>query len=411
MCANRRYFDSPAAMKDCMEITTGVVLAAGEGTRLRPMTANRPKTMLPAADRPILEHVLDVLVECGIERLCLVVGYRRERIQEHFGHSYRDVPITYVHQTKQLGSAHALLQAETELDGPVLVLNGDRAIDERIVEDVLTEFDGTPTLAVLEHPTPTEYGAVEVTNGLVSKFVEKPDANDFRLINAGVYAFDPSVFDAISRTERRDGELQLSDVIVTLMNDGDVKAVQADGLWVDATYPWDLLYLMRELLRRGRISHPEGDRDIWIAESARIHPAATLQPPVAIGEDSEVAAGAVLGPNVAVGYNATIGSNTTLRNVLLDSDCRIEAGTTLLDCVVGETTTIGAGTVAPGGPGDVRVGATVFEDQRLGAVIADRVSVGGGVTFDPGTLVGANVTIGSGVYVDGTIDDDTEVVR
>ena len=394
-----------------MEITTGVVLAAGEGTRLRPMTANRPKPMLPAAGRPILEHVLDVLVECGIEKLCLVVGYRRERIQEYFGHSYRDTPITYVHQAKQLGSAHALQQVEGEIEGPMLVLNGDRVIDERIIEDVLASFDDSPTLSALEHPTPAEYGAVEVSDDRVVAFAEKPETDDFRLINAGVYAFGPSVFDAIARTDRRAGELRLSDVIGTLMDEGTVKGVRTDGLWVDATYPWDLLFLTRELLRRGRVTQPEGESDVWVAESARIHPDATLQPPVVVGTDSEVAAGAVLGPNVAVGYNATIGANTTLRDVLLDSDCRIEAGTTLLDCVVGEMADIGAGTVAPGGPGDVRVGDTVFEDQQLGAVLADRASVGGGVTFASGTLVGANVDIGPGVYASGTIDDDTEVVR
>lgn len=394
-----------------MQITTGVVLAAGEGTRLRPMTANRPKTMLRAADRPILEHVLDVLVECGIERLCLVVGYRRERVQEHFGHEYREVPITYVHQRKQLGSAHALRRAEAAVEGPMLVLNGDRVIDERIVGDVLAEFDGTPTLAVLEHPTPGEYGAVRVSDGLLDEFVEKPDIDDFRLINAGVYAFEASVFNAIDRTDRRGGEHRMSDVIGTLMGDGDVTAVETDGLWADATYPWDLLFLMRELFRRGRVSDPAGDDGVWVAENARIHSDATLQPPVVVGPDSEVAAGAVLGPNVAVGYNGTIGSNATLENTLLDGDCRVGAGTTMIDCVVGEGAEIGAGSVSPGGPGDVRVGDTVFEGQRLGAVIADRVTVGGGVTFAPGTLVGANVRIGSGVHARGTIDDDTEVVR
>jgi glucose-1-phosphate thymidylyltransferase len=394
-----------------MEITTGVVLAAGEGTRLRPMTANRPKPMLPAAGRPILEHVLDVLVDCGLEEICLVVGYRRERIQEHFGHSYRGAPITYVHQGKQLGSAHALQQADGEAEGPMLVLNGDRVIDERIVDDVLDGFEGAPTLSVLEHPTPSEYGVVEVSGDRLVEFVEKPEAGDFRLINAGVYAFGSSVFEAIARTERRAGELRLSDVIGTLMDDGTVNAVRTDGLWADATYPWDLLFLTRELLRRGRVTHPERDSGVRVAESARVHPDATLQPPVVVGADSEVAAGAVLGPNVAVGYNATIGANATLRDVLLDSDCRIEAGTTLLDCVVGEAVDIGAGTVAPGGPGDVRVGETVFEDQQLGAVLADRASIGGGVTLAPGTLVGANVDIAPGVYASGTIDDGAEVVR
>ncbi|TKR28063.1 sugar phosphate nucleotidyltransferase [Natronomonas salsuginis] len=394
-----------------MAITTGIVLAAGEGTRLRPLTVNRPKTMLPAADRPILEHVLDVLVECGIERLCLVVGYRRERVQEYFGHSYRGVPITYVHQRKQLGSAHALGTAADAVEGPVLVLNGDRVIEERIVDDVLDGFDGDPTLAVLEHSTPSEYGAVRIEGERLTEFVEKPNSDDFRLINAGVYAFDSSVFDAIDRTPRHEGELTLPDVIEALMHDGTVHAVTTDGLWVDATYPWDLLYLMRELLSRGLVSQPKVDAQVWVAESARVHPDATLQGPVVVGPDSEIGAGAVLGPNVAVGRNATVGANATLRDVLLDGDCRIEAGATLLDCVAGETATVGAGTVVPGGPGDVRVGDTVFENQRLGAVLADRVSVGGGVTFSPGTLVGAGVDIAPGVYATGTIADGTEVVR
>ncbi|MBO4249570.1 nucleotidyltransferase family protein, partial [Halomicrobium sp. IBSBa] len=105
-----------------MHIDTAVVLAAGEGTRLRPLTRNRPKPMLPAANRPILEHVFDALVEAGIEKLVAVVGYKRDRVQDHFGPTYRGVPISYVSQTKQLGSGHALLQARSAVDGPVLVM-------------------------------------------------------------------------------------------------------------------------------------------------------------------------------------------------------------------------------------------------------------------------------------------------
>ncbi|MFQ3318085.1 MAG: UDP-N-acetylglucosamine diphosphorylase/glucosamine-1-phosphate N-acetyltransferase [Natronomonas sp.] len=394
-----------------MDVSTGIVLAAGEGTRLRPLTHNRPKTMLPAADRPILEHVLDVLVECGLDRICLVVGYQRQRVQEHFGDDYRDVPITYVHQEKQLGSGHALQQAADAVEGAVLVLNGDRVIDEQIVADVLSDFDGTPTLAALEHPAPTEYGAVRVEDNELVDIVEKPEEDTFSLINAGIYAFPASIFDAIDRTPRRSGELPLPDVIGTLLEEGEVRAVKTDGLWVDATYPWDLLYLMRELLARGRVGEPNQNGNVWVADSARVHPDATLQGPVVIGPDTEIAASAVIGPNVAVGRNATIGANVTLRNTLLDTDCRIEPGATVLDCVAGQSVSIGAGTVVPGGPGDVRVGDTVFEDQGLGAVLADRATVGSSISFDAGTLVGAATRIHDGVHVSGTVDNDVEVVR
>ncbi|MEF8915654.1 bifunctional sugar-1-phosphate nucleotidylyltransferase/acetyltransferase [Natronomonas sp.] len=395
-----------------MNVSTGVVLAAGEGTRLRPLTHNRPKTMLPAADRPILEHVLDVLVEAGIERLCLVVGYQRERVQEHFGHAYRDVPISYVHQEKQLGSGHALQQADGDIEGPVLVLNGDRVIDRKIVDDTLDTFDGRPTVAVLEHPTPSEYGAVEVDGDRLVELVEKPESEEYRLINAGVYAFDTDVFDAIERTPRREGELQLPDVIGTLMDDGEVRAATTDGLWIDATYPWDLLYLTRKLLAEGRVGLPEQDEEsVWIADSALVHEDATLQGPVVVGPDAEIAAGAVLGPNVVVGRNATVGANATVEDALLDADTRVGAGSTLVDCVAGQSVTVGAGTVVPGGPADVRVGTSVFETQRLGAVLADRATIGGGVTVAPGTLVGADATVGDGATISGWIENGVEVVR
>ena len=396
-----------------MEITTGIVLAAGEGTRLRPLTANRPNAMLPAAGRPILEHVLDALVDNGIESVHLVVGYRRERIQEHFGHSYRGVPLTYVLQEKQLGSGHALGCAREGVEGPAIVLNGDRIVDESVVRDVLAGFDGGPALAVLEHPQPTRYGAVRVDDGRLTELVEKPDDDGFRFINAGVYALGPSVFDAIDRTPSRGGELQVPDVLGTMMDDGAVRAIRTDGLWVDATYPWDLLALTRELLVDGRSPVPESGAGsgVRVAESARVHPDATLQAPIVVGADTEVGAGAVLGPNVAVGRNVTVGANATLRDAVVDGDCRIDAGVTALDTVLGERVSVGAGTVVPGGPGDVRVGDTVYEGQPLGAVVADRTSVGGGVTFAPGTLVGANVKLGAGVHADGTIADGTEVVR
>ncbi|CAI49284.1 sugar nucleotidyltransferase [Natronomonas pharaonis DSM 2160] len=396
-----------------MDISTGVVLAAGEGTRLRPLTRTRPKPMLPAAGRPILEHVLDVLVDCGIERLCIVVGYRRERIQSHFGDDFRGVPITYVHQKTQLGSAHALEQAAPVVDGPVLVVNGDRVIGEPIVDDVRTAFDGTPTLAAIEHPTPSKYGAVEVSDGRLRSFYEKPapSAGPFSHINAGVYAFDRAVFETIERMPRPSGELQLPTVVETLLENKAVHAVETAGLWVDATYPWDLLAVLRELLEAGAVAIEEREPQVWVADSARVHEAATLQPPVVVGPDAEVAAGAVVGPHVAVGRNVTVGANTTVRDSLLDSDSRADVGSILCDCVLSEAASVGPGVAVPGGPGDIRVGDDIFEQQRLGAVIADRATVGGGATVTDGALIGVGATVAAGVVLEANVADEAEVVR
>lgn len=418
-------------------VDTAVVLAAGEGTRLRPLTRNRPKPMLPAATRPILEYVLDAVVETDLDRVVLVVGYRRDRVQEHFGPTYRGIELTYVHQRKQLGSAHALLQARAAVDGPLVVLNGDRVLDPGIVADVVDAFEATdgPTMGVLEHPDPSEYGAIRLSDGRVTEIVEKPTDGTYRLINAGVYAFGQDVFDAIDETPRREGELRLPDTIAGYVDRGSVTGVPTDGLWVDATYPWDLLYVTRRLLEEGWIEEtgPESPHDFTrgapgtdadrpggtapdiegahVAPSALIHDQATLQPPVVVGPDSEVAAGAVVGPDVSVGRNATVGANATVARSVLDADVRVGPGTTLLDCVAGQDVEFGAGVVVPGGPADVRVGDRVFSNQRLGAVFADRVRVGGGVTAAPGTLVGPNARLATGVHVEGWVREGAEVVR
>jgi glucose-1-phosphate thymidylyltransferase len=399
-----------------MTIDTAVVLAAGEGNRLRPLTHNRPKPMLPAANRPILEYVLDALVDAGIARLCLVVGYKRDRVQDHFGPTYRDVPIDYVVQGKQLGSGHALQQAAGTVDDSFVVVNGDRVIQSKMVSAVVDAHEDDPAaLAVLEHGNAQRYGAVDVEDGVITAFVEKPDRNAFRLINAGVYAFDRSIFDALARADRVDGTLPLTTAVEDLVEARQVAAVRTDGLWVDATYPWDLLEVAHEVLRHGIVEPPERDADgpgdVWVADSARIDPDATLQGPVVVGPDTEVAAGAVVGPNVALGRNATVGANATVTASVLDTDTRVGPGSVLIDCVTGHDVHLGPATVAPGGPADVQVEETVHRGERLGAVFGDRVRADGGVDCAPGTLVGTSAHLRTGVVASGHVRTDAEVIR
>jgi glucose-1-phosphate thymidylyltransferase len=397
-----------------MSVRTAVVLAAGEGTRLHPLTHNRPKPMLPAANRPVLEYVLDALIEAGIERVCLVVGYKRNRVQEHFGPQYRDAPITYVHQKKQLGSGHALLQARESVEGPLLVVNGDRVIEPGLVADVVQAFErdaGPAVLGVIERPNARQYGAVVLQGGRIEQIVEKPDTDEYRLINAGVYAFDASVFDAIAATPRREGELQLPDTIAELIDEGDVQGIRTEGLWADATYPWDILTVTQELLARGRVDEPEARSNVWVNDSARVHEDASLQAPVVIGADCEVGPGAVVGPTAALGYNVTVGSNATIERSVLDADGRVGAGSVLIDCVTGQDVDLGPMTVSPGGPADVRIESSVFENRRLGAVVADRVRAVGEASLAPGALVGPNATLHHGARASGRVAAGAEVVR
>ena len=395
-----------------MTVSTGVVLAAGEGTRLRPLTSTRPKPMLPVANRPILEYVLDALVDAGISDLVLVVGYKRDRVQNHVGSTYRGVPVTYVHQAKQLGSGHALLQAREAVDGPFLTVNGDRVIDPQTVGDALDAFDGTPTMAVRDHPNANEYpnGAVRLDGDRVTELVEQPDG-PYRLINAGVYAFPAGWFDRLAATKRRDGDLYLPDAIVELAAERGVVGVRTEGLWVDITYPWDLLEATHQLLGAGLVDEQAHESGVYVHETARVHEDATLQGPVVVGPDAEIAAGVVVGPDTAVGRNVTVEANATIERSLVGADTRVGSGATLCDCVTGMAGEIGPGVVVPGGETDVRIGTDIHERERLGAVVGDRVTLAGGSTLGPGTLLGVGATVGVGAIARDHVAAGAEVVR
>ncbi|WP_436344528.1 sugar phosphate nucleotidyltransferase [Natronorubrum sp. FCH18a] len=398
-----------------MTVRSAIVLAAGEGKRLRPLTEHRPKPMLPAATEPILAHVFDSLIAAGITELTVVVGYGRNRVQSYFGPTYRDIPVTYVTQEKQLGSGHALAAAESTVTGPSLVVNGDQLVDRRIVEDVVEAHgeadDAAATIGVIQHGTVAEYGGVLLENGdsadssrPVAEIVENPRDDRSYLLNAGVYALEERAFDIVRSANPRSGEHSIVDGLDALINGGEpVRGVLSEGIWIDATYPWDLLEVADALLESGERV------ESTTASSARIHESATIRGPVVIADDCVVGPGAVVGPNVCLGENVTVGSNVVCEHSVVDADTRIGPNATLVDCVTGRGVRVGAGSTVVGGPGDVHVGDRIHRNEELGALIADRVRDEGGVTYAPGTIVGSNAVIGSGTTVRGTIDSETEV--
>lgn len=398
-----------------MGVEQAVVLAAGEGRRLRPLTKHRPKPMLPAANRPLLEYVLDALVDTGITTIHIVVGYNAARVQDHFGSQYRDTTIEYVHQDKQLGSGHALFQAESSLDGWFLVVNGDQICSPRIITDVMARVDTDESchavLGVLERDELGVYGAVELDDDRVTEFHENPDPGTLRWLNAGVYAFDTEIFEVLNATPRREGELPLPDAIGELLQaDQTVCGVRTNGLWIDATYPWDLLTMTRKLLDTGWIDMPAASPEVWVADSASIHASAVLDGPVVIGPETIVGPGAIVGPNTALGRNVTVGANSVVTRSVLDGDTRVAQSATLVDAVLGQRVRLGAGTVIPGGRSTVTVAGEVHDRQQLGAVLADRVTTEGAVRVAPGTLIGPNSVIHAGADVTGTIPENAEVV-
>ena len=397
---------------DSMAIDTAVVLAAGEGERLRPLTENRPKPMLSAGTRPILAYVFDALVDAGMMELHVVVGYGRERVQNHFGATYRDTDLIYHEQAKQLGTGHAVLQAREAIDEDFVVVNGDELVCAETVQSVVeTHAMGTiATLAVFENDHAGECGVVRLDGDNVVELTEDPQRTDYGLLNRGVYALGPSIFETVESTDRVDGELRLTDAIARHVASGNsVRGVQTAGLWEGLTYPWHLLAVTTQVLRRGSVRLSEREPGVYVAASATVHPDATLRPPVALSDDAVVEPGAVVGPNAAVGQTASVGSNAVVRGSLVESDATVGANATLADTVIAEGATVGAGATLLGGPSTVRIGTDVYADCPLGVVVSDRAHVGGGTTISPGTLVGPNAEIAPGSTVTTNVDADTQV--
>ena len=148
-----------------------VILAAGEGRRLRPFTETMPKVMLPIADKPILEYVFDAIKKTGINEIIVVVGYKKECIMEYFK-DYEGLKISYVFQDKQLGTAHALLQARDHIKDTFLVLSGDNIIDDESLSNIIQDKSES-TMLIKEYPQFAKYGIVYIEKGMLKNIIKQ----------------------------------------------------------------------------------------------------------------------------------------------------------------------------------------------------------------------------------------------
>lgn len=212
----------------------GVVPAAGRGTRLRPLTDDRPKGLVDVGGRPLLSHVFETL-RPHVEAFVVVLGYRGEQIEEYYGNGYGGTPIEYVYQNEPEGLAHAVQQTERLVDGPFLQLNGDNVLQGNVDEVVDVHRDSGADATLLVDAVSLERaargGVLELEDGDVVDIVEKPDDPPSRLATTGCFAFSPRIYEAcrsVDRSER--GEYELTDAIRWLLrNGGTVETVRFDG--------------------------------------------------------------------------------------------------------------------------------------------------------------------------------------
>src|SRR5256886_12734576 len=229
-----------------------VVLAAGEGTRMRPLTANLPKPLLPVAGKPFLRHSLEALRAAGIKDLAILIGWQGHRIRERFGDGAAlDLSIAYEEQGERLGTAHAIGCMRSHVEGAFLSVNGDVVVSGQALSELLAfrvKVRG-PVMALAEVPDPSAFGVVEMKDGKVSALAEKTRKPKSHPINAGIYVFDEDIFPLIDATPKSPrGEFEITDTIRLLMAKRDVYGFRLPTEWIDVGRPWDLLRANAALL-------------------------------------------------------------------------------------------------------------------------------------------------------------------
>ncbi|MDD1706336.1 MAG: NTP transferase domain-containing protein, partial [Methanoregulaceae archaeon] len=213
-----------------------VILAAGEGKRLRPLTRNRPKVLIPVANNPIIDYPIQALSGCGIRDIIVVVGYRKEHVIRYLDRL--ETPVQIIEQKKQLGTADALLCAEPLITDDFLVIPGDNYIDAGSIAKIR---DQKNALLVKQHPYPSNFGVVVMKKNDVACIMEKPEHAPSFTVSTGIFSFSRDFFTHIKGNDLTDA---VNDMIA---QGGHLSAVAADD-WQDAVYPWDLLALNSKTL-------------------------------------------------------------------------------------------------------------------------------------------------------------------
>lgn len=336
-----------------------VILVGGEGTRLRPLTCNMPKAMVPVVNKPFLEHVVQYLNEHGIREIILALGCLPDPIQNYFGDgSEYGVSITYVIENSPLGTAGAVKNAEALLDGSFFVLNGDilTRIDLAAMMKRHQEIKPKASIALTPVDNPTIYGVVETNpESMVKRFVEKPswDKVTSNMINAGIYILEPEVLEHIPASTPSMFEHHLFPLLLRMGE--PIHGYRSHAYWIDIGTPEKYLKAHHDLLLEG------GHGEVRTEGESQIHPTAQIEGPViiaegcAIAEDAKIKGPAVLGPrcNVAKGViiegavlwaEVQVGEKATLQNCVVSSYSYVEEGCHIPEgCFLGNNVRVESG--------------------------------------------------------------------
>ena len=396
-----------------------VVLAAGEGIRMRPLTRNRPKVMLPIANMPIMEHLLVETREAGVNDFILIVGYCDAQVRNYFGGGEKwGVSIDYIEQRKQLGTADAIRMVENLVDGKFLVINGDVIIGRDDIKRLLS--DNSNTMSVFKVTDAQGLGIVQTEGDKITGIYEKTQHPPTMMANAGLYLFTTEIFSAISRTEKSPrGEYEITDSLQLLMDSSAGLYYRELESWLDVSYPWDLLAVNEMMLSRLEPVQAGETEDnvvikgpVNIGKNSVIKSGSYLVGPVIVGENCEIGPNCFIRASTAIGNDCHVGAAVEVKNSIIMNGSKIPHHNYVGDSVIGEGCNLGAGTKIANLRFDkknIKMNGIDTGRRKLGAILGDHVETGINTSINVGTIIGDNTFIGPGAVVNGVIKPDSKI--
>ena len=399
------------------------ILAAGEGVRLQPITATRPKHMIKVGGKPILAHCLNALKTAGCEEAVIVVHYMADMIRQYFGDGKAfGLKLEYAEQKAMMGTGNAVSVVEPHMHGDFLLVNGDMLFTAKSVKNVIDlhqKDKPTATMAVVTVEKPENYGIVEIQDEKkVKRIIEKPKREETpsNLANAGIYVFSTEIFDKIRQTAASSrGEWEIPDALSLFLNEGkQVSAVKIPpSEWLDIGRPWDLLEANRWTLERMKPTPAGLIEDgahligpVTVAETARIRSGAYIEGPAFIDEQADIGPNCFIRPCTSVGRKSRIGNACEIKNSIIMDNVHVGHLSYVGDSVLGEKCNLGAGTITANYRFDAGTVKMMIKGQladsgrkKLGTILGDNVKTGINSLFMPGTKVGNDSCIGPNVML------------
>jgi UDP-N-acetylglucosamine diphosphorylase/glucosamine-1-phosphate N-acetyltransferase len=398
-----------------------VVLAAGEGSRMWPLAADKPKHLLPVADKPLISHILNALKESLVEEVLVVIGFRGNLIRSALGDgSQFGLRVDYLEQPAWTGTASALKIAFDAVGSePFLAVYGDLWIRPSAIQTVLEKSRHCPRVMGIVHKTnASEYGLIELQEDRLVRIVEKPSrkTKPEGWVNAGIYILDNHIFEAIDRTRAsKRAEYELTTSLQHVLDDGkEIKGAKIAGDdWLDLGRPWDLLEANQRALAR-LSSEVKGTVEegavlkgaVSIQENTIVRSGCYIEGPVYIGSDSTIGPNTRIRPHTSIQDRVVVGTSCEVKNSIVMNGTKIPHLSYVGDSIVGENCNLGAGTITANIRFDrrtlkMRVKGRLQDSGRkkLGVIMGDEVQTGINVSILPGVRVGTGSWIGPGAIV------------